>query len=191
MDVRKLYDIHFKGVAEGEHRFGFEIDDRFFSSFEGSEIKGGEVAADVLLSKSGNVMLLQFVIKGSVVVECDRCLEDCPIPVDFSDELRVRFSDRIAAQGGEYDGEVLWLNSSEGTLNVAQYIYESIVLALPYQRVHPEGEDGKPGCAPEMLERFAIISGEEFEKLAAEGQVQKMADNPEWEKLREMKEKLK
>jgi uncharacterized metal-binding protein YceD (DUF177 family) len=190
MDIRKRYDIHFKGLGEGEHRFCFDMDDRFFGAFEGSEVKGGKATADVVLNKSGNVMLLEFDIKGSVTVECDRCLEDCEMPIDFQDELRVRLSDRIAAEGGEYDGEVLWLGSSESELNIAQYIYESIVLSLPYQRVHAD-VDGKPGCNPEMLERFSIVSEEEFENMASEPEMQKMAENPEWEKLRKLKEKMK
>ena len=44
----------------------------------------------------------------------------------------------------------------EDEVDLAQYIYESIVLSLPYQRVHPEGE-----CDPEMLGRFRIVSDED------------------------------
>lgn len=185
MDVRKRYDIHFKGLGAGEHRFTFDIGDKFFAAFEGSEVKAGDLVADITLTKNGSLMTLDFVITGTATVECDRCLGDCELPVDFRETLNVRFSDRIAAQEGEYDGEVLWLNSGENVLNVAQYIYESVVLSLPYQRVHPEGE-----CDPRMLERFSIVSEEEFERLAAEPEMQKMADNPEWEKLRKLKEKM-
>ena len=185
MNVRKQYDIYFKGLGAGEHRFTFDINDKFFAAFEGSEVKAGDLVADVTLVKSGSLMRLDFVINGTATVECDRCLADCNLPVDFHETLNVRFSDRVAAQEGEYDGEILWLNSAENELNVAQYIYESIVLSLPYQRVHPDGE-----CDPQMLERFNIVSEEEFEQLAAESEMQKMADNPEWEKLRKLKENM-
>ena len=190
MDVRKRYDIHFKGLGAGEHRFSFDIDDKFFAAFEASEIRGGEAVADVVLTKTGSLMTLDFTIKGYAAVECDRCLEECRLPVDYRETLNVRFSDRIADSEGEYDGEVLWMNTSESVINVAQYIYESIVLSLPYQRVHPDGPDGKPGCNPEMLERFSIVSEEEFEQLVAEPEMQKMAENPEWEKLRKLKEQM-
>lgn len=186
MDVRKRYDIHFKGLGAGEHRFSFDVDNRFFEAFESSEVKSGKATANIVLTKSGSLMTLGFSIQGTVTVECDRCLGDCELPVDFNETLNVRFSDRIAAEDGEYDGEVLWLNSGQSVINVAQYIYESIVLSLPYQRVHEEGQ-----CDPEMLKRFSIVSEEEFEKLAAEPEMQKMADNPEWEKLRKLKEQMK
>ncbi len=185
MDAHKRYDIHFKGLGAGEHRFSFGVDDEFFAAFEGSEVKKGNATADVVLHKSGSLMTLDFTIKGTVTVECDRCLGDCELPVDFRETLSVRFSDKIAAEQSEFDGEVMWINTGESTLNVAQYIYESIVLSLPYQRVHPDGK-----CDPEMLERFSIVSEDEFEEMAAASEMQKMADNPEWEKLRKLKEQL-
>jgi uncharacterized metal-binding protein YceD (DUF177 family) len=100
-------------------------------------------------------------IVGEVICECDRCLEDCPIDVDYSGELVVKFSDEI----DDYDGEVMWISPSEDILNLTQYIYESIVLSLPYRRVHEEGE-----CNPEMLAQFTALSEEEFEQLEAEAE---------------------
>lgn len=191
MEVRKQYDIHLKGLGADAHSFSFNLDDRFFADFEGSEIKGGNGVANVTVTKTGSLMTFDFSIKGVAVAECDRCLEDCELPVDFNESLQVRFSDRIATEEGEFDGEVLWLNSGKDVLNVAQYIYESVVLSLPYQRVHPDKADGTPGCPQEMLERFKIVSEEEFEEMAAEPEMQKMADNPEWDKLRKLKEKMK
>jgi uncharacterized metal-binding protein YceD (DUF177 family) len=56
----------------------------------------------------------------------------------------------------------MWISQSESTLDLTQYIYESIVLSLPYRRVHDEG-----GCNPEMLASFKTISEEELEALEA------------------------
>ena len=54
---------------------------------------------------------------------------------------------------------------SEDSVDLTQYIYESIVLSLPYRRVHPEGE-----CDPDMLARFGVMSAEEFDRRAAEAE---------------------
>ena len=59
----------------------------------------------------------------------------------------VKFSDDIR----DYDGEVMWISPADGEVELAQYIYESIVLAMPYRRVHPDGE-----CNPDMLARFTV-----------------------------------
>ena len=77
----------------------------------------------------------------------------------FRGHLTVKFSD---GETDEYDGEMMWISPSESEVDLAQYIYESIVLSLPYQRVHPEGE-----CDPAMLERFRIVSDSEFAAIEA------------------------
>ena len=59
---------------------------------------------------------------------------------------------------------------------LSQYIYESICLSLPYQRVHPVGSDGKSGCDPDMLARFNIVSEEEFDRLTGNEQTETLQD---------------
>lgn len=124
-----------------------------FRAFESPDIREGACDVRVRLERRENSMTLDVVIAGEVVVPCDRCLEDCAVPVGFEGRLLVRICD----EPGEYDGETMWLLPAEERLDLSQYLYESVVLSLPYQRVHPEG-----GCDPEMLKRFRIVSGEEF-----------------------------
>lgn len=188
MDVIKKYGIAYKALGQGEHYFEFEADDIFFRAFENSEIKSGKASIKVMMAKGPNMLCLDFNIKGTVTVDCDRCLEDCELPVDYSGQLTVKFTESELDENERYDGEVLWLNPAEGTLNVAQYIYESIVLSLPYQRVHPGDTNGGNACNPEMLGRFKIVSEEEFDRFT--GEERKMEENPEWEKLRQLKGKL-
>ncbi len=91
---------------------------------------------------------------------------------------------RFSNEPQEYDGEVLWLAPGEDEVDLAQYIYESIVLSLPYQRVHPEG-----GCDPGMLRRFRIVSGEEFARIEARSG-QETPKGGDWEKLAALREQL-
>lgn len=182
----KRYAIPFKGLGEGKHEFGFELDDRFFQAFEGSEITGGRGRADVVLTKGATMLELDFAIEAEVTVPCDRCLEDCSIPVNYEGGFKVRFGDTK----DDFDGELMWLSHGESELNAAQYIYESIVLSLPYKRVHPDRPDGTPGCDPEILKGVRLITEEEFEKAEEGSEMQRMEDNPEWQKLKELKDKL-
>ena len=126
------------------------------------------------------MLTLDVTVDGSVVVECDRCLEDCNVPIHYEGQLLVKFSDEVH----EYDGEVIWLLPMEDEVDLTQYIYESIVLALPYQRVHPEGE-----CNPEMLERFRIVSDSELAAVEARAGAQEH-DGGEWAKLAALKEQM-
>ena len=145
MNAARKYSIAWKGLSEGEHTFDFEAGDDLFRLFENTEIKGGHCDVKVNLLRAARQLRLEISIRGSVVVECDRCLGDCSVPIDYEGELLVKFSDEVR----EYDGDTLWLSPSEDFVDLTQYIYESIVLSLPYQRVHPDGE-----CDPDMLGRF-------------------------------------
>lgn len=180
MDETKSFVIAYKGLKPGLHTFRFDVDGGLFAAYENSEIKDGHCRVEVEMMRSEKLLELDIAIAGGVVVACDRCLEDCEVPVDYHGHLAVKFSD----EAGDYDGEVLWLSPSEEELDLAQYIYESIVLSLPYQRVHPEGQ-----CNPEMMARFRIVSGEEFDALEAESE-QQAPPAGEWAKLAELKERM-
>ena len=182
MDVLREYIIPFKGLKNGDYDYSFPVDGALFQAFESAEIKDGKAVADVAMTKGDTALQLRVTICGEVVVECDRCLEDCTLPVRFSGELEVRFSE----QGEEFDGETMWLEPGERELDLAQYIYESVVLSLPYQRVHPAGPDGEPTCDPQMLSRFRIVTEQEFERIEEHAVERQMAEDAETieEKLR-------
>ncbi len=164
MDILKKYSIPYKGLGIGSHQFEFEVDDRFFQAFEASEIRRGHARVEIDLDKQSRLMALNFKIEGQVEVPCDRCLEEFPLPVSYEGTLQVRFSETEQ----ESDGEIMWISPNEPQLELAQYIYESINLSLPYQRVHPEDGQGRSLCDPDMLSRFRIVSEEEFEQIASE-----------------------
>ena len=180
MEETQRYSIAFKGLKNGHHEFRFAVDKSLFEAFENTEIKDGACEVRVDLNREESQLVLDVSISGHVVVACDRCLEDCRIPIDFEGRLLVKFSDEVR----EYDGEVLWLLPGEEQVDLAQYIYESIVLSLPYQRVHPEGE-----CNPEMLERFRIVSDREFSAIEAQAAARGYNDG-EWAKLAALREQM-
>ena len=180
MGEMQRYSICFKGLKNGHHEFRFAVDRSLFEEYESSEIKDGACEVVVEMERSETQLMLEISISGYVVVECDRCLEDCRIPIDFAGVLPVKFSD----QPHEYDGEVIWLLPGEESVDLKQYVYESIVLSLPYQRVHPEGE-----CNPEMLERFRIVSDSELAAVEARAGAQEH-DGGEWAKLAALKERM-
>ena len=164
MEVAQRYSIAWKGLKNGRHDFRFEVDKALFEAFESTEIKDGRCEVSVGVDRSEKQLTLDVGITGHVVVECDRCLEDCRVPID---------------------GEVMWMLPGEDRVELAQYIYESIVLSLPYQRVHPEGE-----CNPEMLERFRIVSDREFASIEAAAEGAGERGGGEWAKLAALRERM-
>lgn len=177
MEETKRYTIAYRGLRSGLHDFHFKVDGGLFRAYGSTEIKDGDCDVSVALERGESMLTLDVTVDGSVVVECDRCLEDCNVPIHYEGQLLVKFSDEVH----EYDGEVMWLLPMEDEVDLTQYIYESIVLALPYQRVHPDGE-----CNPEMLERFRIVSDEEFGGIEAraEAEAATKANGPSWPRSR-------
>ena len=180
MEETQRYSIAYKGLKNGHHEFRFAVDRSLFEAFENTEIKDGACEVRVDLDRSEAQLTLDVAISGYVIVACDRCLEDCRVPVDFEGQLLVRFSEEVR----EYDGEVLWLLPGEERVDLTQYIYESIVLSLPCERVRPGGE-----CNPEMLERFRIVSDSEFAASEERAATRGHADG-EWAKLAALRERM-
>ena len=146
MELGKRYSVTYKGLKNSSYDFRFEVDGDLFAAYESKEIKDGRCDVGAVMRKESDTQLVfDVAIEGYTVCECDRCLEDCRVPIDYEGRLTVRVSD----EAGEYDGDVMWIAPSEDEIDLTQYIYESIVLSLPYRRVHPEGE-----CNPDMLSRF-------------------------------------
>ncbi|HPE39453.1 MAG TPA: DUF177 domain-containing protein, partial [Bacteroidales bacterium] len=80
----------------------------------------------------------------------------------------------------ENDDEIWMINEKEYDLDVYQYIYESIVLSLPTQILHPDDEEGNSTCNPDFLDTLAQYSVEESHDS------DQIAD-PRWEALKNIK----
>jgi uncharacterized metal-binding protein YceD (DUF177 family) len=160
--MKQRYTIPYKGLKEGQHAFEWKIGNDFWKDRPEGGIIGGEIEVEAILERGATgVMRLEVRIEGSVTVPCDRCLEDCDLPMNFRGKLAVKLSE----EEQPFDGEVLWLNPGDAQIDLEQYIYESVVLSLPLQRVHPEDVHGQPLCNPAMLERFKIVTEDEFNNL--------------------------
>ncbi len=155
MEMNKGYIIAYKSLGVGSYDYSFKVDSELFSYFESPEITAGNCDVTVQLQRGDAMLSLLVEIKGEVVVACDRCLEPCPIEIAYQGNLIVKFSTEV----DDYDGEILWIDPAQGEVDLSQYIYESIVLSLPYQRVHPEGE-----CNEEMIGRLGLSSEVEWQE---------------------------
>ena len=158
MELLSEFCIPFKGLKAGEHRFEFKLDKAFLEAIGDEELIDVEADVEVVMTKAAQMLTFQFAIDGTAYVECDRCLDELEYPIEADDTLYVKFSEEDI----EFDGEVMWLNPADEELDLLGYIYETLLLSLPYQRVHESLED----CNQEMIQRFRIVSEEEFEEIA-------------------------
>jgi len=75
----------------------------------------------------------------------------------------------------ESDPEIITIPRDEHELDLKQYIYEFIHLALPIQRIHPDNADGISTCDPVMLQKLK-------EHLVEED----IGDDPRWDELKKL-----
>lgn len=177
------YTIPIKGLALGEHEVDYDVNDKFFNCFEESEIKDGNVTVLVHAKRSSSFIELDFKIEGEVVVSCDRCLDEFSQKINYEGSLFIKFSSLIK----DDEGDIIYVDPNEGELNLASYIYESICLSLPYQKIHPLDEEGKSTCNPEMLERLeAIETNFDEQPMDVEEDEEEEEDEMPWEKIKKL-----
>jgi len=150
MNYLSQFTIPFSGLKEGKHLFDFTADHRFFAGFEESEIEKGSVNIQVELEKRATYLRLKFMIKGEVELICDRCLETYSQPIESTYPMLVKFSETEIDDGDE----VIYIHPGAHQVEVAKLIYEFIVLSIPIRHVHPDDNEGKSLCDPEMLQKL-------------------------------------
>jgi len=174
MSGQSFYSIAFKGLSQGKHIFEYEIDNKFFSEFGGGVVDEGKVNVRITLEKQSALMILWFDVKGTVQVQCDRCLEMYDQPINGSERIFVKFGEKEFVEGDD----VIWVSTNDYQLNVAQLIYEFICLAIPIKRVHPDDENGNTTCDPAMIEKlgkYIVREGEENKSIWND--LKKLLDN--------------
>ena len=135
---QKEFDIPFSGLKQGKHGYSYDINNTFFDSYGYDEFNAVDVVVKVILNKTPTIMELDFGAAGTVNVDCDITSEPYAQPITSCSRLIVKFGDSY----NDEDDEILILPHGEHQLNIAQFVYEMLVLAVPLKRVHPGTADG-------------------------------------------------
>lgn len=175
MKALKSYTIPFIGLKVGEHYFDYQIDNTFFQHFEYDEFNAVDVKIDLKFEKKSTFLELHFSAKGAVNVNCDITNEPYDQTIDDDLNLVVKFGD-------EYNDDneaILIVPHGEYEINVAQYIYELIILAVPIKRVHPGIEDGT--LQSEIFSKLEELSPNEDNKTKSSEGI-----DPRWNNLKKL-----
>ncbi len=171
----KEFTIPFVGLKLGNHHFEYNIEQAFFKHFEYEDFNGAKVSVEVVLEKKTTLLELHFKISGSVNVNCDLTNEPYDQNIENEFDLVVNFGD-------EYNDEnidILVVPHGEYEINIQQYIYELIVLAVPNKRIHPGVKDGTLNS--DILDKLEELSP----KLNEEKKAKEETD-PRWNTLKKL-----
>lgn len=128
------YIVDLKGMTADTVSYCWQADKDFFSAVQGPEIRQGLLDVALRVKRTSGAYELDFQLKGTVEVMCDRCLEPMDQPIDAQCALRVVLGDEYAD-----DGDLVTVPEREGTINVAWNIYEFAALQIPLRHVHADG----------------------------------------------------
>ena len=175
-EVRSEFQVKILGLAVGHSRHGFQVDDAFFASYEHSLVKRGRLTAVVELHKSETLIRAHFAIEGTIELESDRSLEPFDFPVSIREELLYKFGD----EDREISEEMQQIAWETYALDLAQPIYEFIMLAVPMRKLKP-GEDEEPDGTVADEERRLV-----YRSAPAEEESDEREPDPQWDALRKL-----
>jgi uncharacterized metal-binding protein YceD (DUF177 family) len=174
----KNFDISFIGLKDGNHIFEYKIEKAFFDFFNYDEFYNSNVQVVLSFFKKATMFELNFVCKGWVEVDCDLTGERFQQIIDANIDLVVKFGEEY----NDENEELLIIPHSQFKINVAQYIYEAIVLAVPIKKIHPGVIDGT--LQSDILEKLKEFEINSFEEDQTEEETNREID-PRWNKLKE------
>ena len=171
MEKINTYEIAFSGLKLGKHDYKFNIKQSFFDLFKfEQEFSSPDLDLNFTLEKKSSMLILDFSIKGNVELLCD--LINKPYFFKIEEDLRVlvNFGDVF----DNSDDELLTIPRSHAEINIAQYVYEMTLLAIPLKKEHP---DVQLGNLDDSSKKIIDYLGQNIEKKT----------DPRWDKLKEIK----
>ena len=175
MKPLKEFTIPFVGLKLGKHHFNFKIEQTFFDYFEYEDFYDVNINVDVELIKNTTLLELNFKISGTVNVNCDVTNEPYDQAIENDFDLVVNFGEEF----NDENIDILILPHGAYEINIQQYIYELIVLAVPIKRIHPGIEDGT--LSSDILDKLNELSP----KLNDEKEKNEDID-PRWNTLKKL-----
>ena len=170
MKPKNDFNIEFSGLKLGHHNFDFDISETFFNDYNYCDFSHADINIDVALIKKTTIMEFNIVVRGNVRIKCDLTNEPYDQPIDNNIDLVVKFGNEFNNE----DDEILIIPHGEYKINLAQYIYELIILSVPAKRIHPGVIDGS--LKSEILNILEDLKPKENKKTV----------DPRWEKLKEI-----
>ena len=118
-------------------------------------------------------MELEMKARGTVNVNCDLTSEPYDQKIKADLELVVKFGDEY----NNDNDEILIIPHSEYQINIAQYVYEMLVLSVPLKKVHPGVLDGT--LKSEVLDKLEELQPKDTKE-------NKEDIDPRWDALKKL-----
>ncbi len=171
MENLKNYDVDFSGLKNGKHQFKFEVSQAFFSLFDAeTEFSNANLITEVLVDKHSTFLDFRMNTSGTVTLHCDISNEPYEYPLVSEMKFLVKF-------GEEFDDsneEIIVIPHHSHSFNIAQLIYEQVLLSIPMKKVSPNLTE----------EDFTLLENYSLKEI--EENIDTTSD-PRWDALKKLK----
>lgn len=169
-----VYKVNIIGLSQKAHRFDYEFGDEFFELYGSTLIGKGHFKAEITLDKRETMIEGHFKISGVAKLICDRSLEEFDQPMEIEKTIHFKYG----SEEKELTDEIVLITRTQPTLDVGQYMYELIAVAVPIKKLHPKFREDDLEETDVQLVYSSPASTDEKEEDKID---------PRWEKLKKLK----
>ncbi|HQV01299.1 MAG: DUF177 domain-containing protein [Bacteroidia bacterium] len=174
VDKLKYFDVPFAGLSLGNHTYKYTIDQSFFTYFN-QQMPQCKFEVSVVLNKQPQILNISFNTVGEMQAICGRCTDEFIMPIVAQNQLLIKFG----LQAAEEDVDVMVIPNTETHINLAQYIYEYVMVAIPMHQVHPTDNAGRSQCNQTFLKQIEKRKDES-------AQLKQQTSDPRWDILKQL-----
>lgn len=181
----EAYNIVLKDLSNGTHTFEYKLDNEYFKKIDSPEVQKGDLKAKATVSVHESSFDVNFEVEGTIFIPCDRCLDEMEQYISGHEEIQVKFGENFGDEG-----DAVIIPEKEGTLNIAWFLYEIIVLAIPIKHVHAPGLCNKTmvGKLKRHLTREDGDDDNVMDDSEAETYTDEDQTDPRWDSLKSILE---
>ncbi|MCM1292004.1 MAG: DUF177 domain-containing protein [Bacteroides sp.] len=184
------YKIPLMSMPAGVQTYEFHLGKQFFINMENPDIHDADLTCVLTVDHKGDLYQMDFAIRGTITLLCDRCLDTLEWPVDTTYSIAVKYGD-------DYNDEsdnLLIIPHSDAYLNVAYMIHDTVALTIPIKHVHPLGKCNRQMSAVLKKHRAGDPNDEDIEleqelidsidNIEQDAQQSSAPTDPRWDALK-------
>ncbi len=161
MDALAPFRIPAAALKADEATYEWNLGSDFLSLFDaGHEGINGDFKVTMELLREGGMTTLEFLIQGVVPTTCDRCMAPIQLHINAEYPMVVKIGD--PAQSND---EVIFVDADAPDLNVANHIYDFILVSVPISHRIPDCEQLDPSPCDRSVLDYLIKNQNEIQPL--------------------------
>ncbi|MDR3327636.1 MAG: DUF177 domain-containing protein [Prevotellaceae bacterium] len=165
MENHNPYLLYLKQLTDEAQTVKYHLDREFFAKFASDQIVDGCVDVGIDIRKNASDACLCLDFDGVIDIICDRCCNTMPLHIDTKENVVVKFQ----AEYPDNKNDTILADAKTGVLDISDYMFETLILQIPIQNFHREGE-----CNPAMIDKLKKYLKEP----------EKSRSDPRWEALK-------